>query len=112
MDIGASTGGFTEVLLHHDASKVFCVDVGHGQLHERIAASPKIVNLERTHIRELTAHQVPEKVDGVVIDVSFISLERRHWRRPPVACGRCRACCRARVAAASREGLPLSSENK
>jgi 23S rRNA (cytidine1920-2'-O)/16S rRNA (cytidine1409-2'-O)-methyltransferase len=76
IDIGASTGGFTEVLLHHGASKVYCVDVGHGQLHERIASSPKIVNLERTHIRELTVHQVPEKLDGVVIDVSFISLEK------------------------------------
>ncbi|MFY7991203.1 MAG: TlyA family RNA methyltransferase [Fluviicola sp.] len=76
IDIGASTGGFTEVLLNHGAAKVYCVDVGHGQLHERIAESPKIVNLERTHIRELTMHQVPEKVDGVVIDVSFISLEK------------------------------------
>jgi 23S rRNA (cytidine1920-2'-O)/16S rRNA (cytidine1409-2'-O)-methyltransferase len=76
IDLGASTGGFTEVLLHHGASKVYCVDVGHGQLHERVALSPKIVNLERTHVRELTTHEIPEKVDGVVIDVSFISLEK------------------------------------
>lgn len=76
IDLGASTGGFTEVLLHHGASKVYCVDVGHGQLHERIAQSAKIVNLERTHVRELTSHLIPEQVDGVVIDVSFISLEK------------------------------------
>jgi len=76
LDVGASTGGFTEVLLSKEASKVFCVDVGHDQLHERIKASEKVVNIEKTHIRSLSQEQVPDLVDGVVIDVSFISLEK------------------------------------
>jgi 23S rRNA (cytidine1920-2'-O)/16S rRNA (cytidine1409-2'-O)-methyltransferase len=76
IDLGASTGGFTEVLLNKGAKHVFCVDVGHGQLHERIRANPAITNLEKTHIRELTSAHVPEPVDGIVIDVSFISLEK------------------------------------
>jgi 23S rRNA (cytidine1920-2'-O)/16S rRNA (cytidine1409-2'-O)-methyltransferase len=76
IDLGASTGGFTEVLLHHKASQVYCVDVGHGQLHERIKNENRVVNIEKTHIRELTTHQVPVLVDGMVIDVSFISLEK------------------------------------
>jgi 23S rRNA (cytidine1920-2'-O)/16S rRNA (cytidine1409-2'-O)-methyltransferase len=76
IDLGASTGGFTEVLLKNDATAVFCVDVGHGQLHERIQADTRVVNIEKTHIRELTAHHVPAPVDGMVIDVSFISLEK------------------------------------
>lgn len=76
LDIGASTGGFTEVLLSRNASQVFCVDVGHDQLHERIKSNEKVVNIEKTHIRSLTTEQVPVLVDGVVIDVSFISLEK------------------------------------
>lgn len=76
LDIGASTGGFTEVLLSRNAAKVFCVDVGHNQLHERIKSNPKIVNIEKTHVRSLSVEQVNEQVDGVVIDVSFISLEK------------------------------------
>ena len=76
IDIGASTGGFTEVLLSKGASHVYCVDVGHGQLHERIRKNPQITNLEKTHIRELTTEHIPNQVDGTVIDVSFISLEK------------------------------------
>jgi 23S rRNA (cytidine1920-2'-O)/16S rRNA (cytidine1409-2'-O)-methyltransferase len=76
IDLGASTGGFTEVLLSKGAKHVFCVDVGHGQLHERLRTNPAITNLEKTHIRELTNTQIPEMVDGMVIDVSFISLEK------------------------------------
>ena len=76
IDLGASTGGFTEVLLSKGAKHVFCVDVGHGQLHERIRTNPSITNIEKTHIRELTAAHIPEPVDGIVIDVSFISLEK------------------------------------
>jgi 23S rRNA (cytidine1920-2'-O)/16S rRNA (cytidine1409-2'-O)-methyltransferase len=76
LDIGASTGGFTQVLLEKGASKVFCVDVGHGQLHEIIRTNPKIVNIEKTHIRELSKDKVNELVDIAVIDVSFISLEK------------------------------------
>lgn len=76
IDVGASTGGFTQVLLEKGASKVYCVDVGHGQLHEIIRSNPKIVNIEKTHIRELTKEKVTELVDLAVIDVSFISLEK------------------------------------
>ena len=76
IDLGASTGGFTEVLLNKGAAHVFCVDVGHGQLHERLRTNPAITNLEKTHIRELTNTHIPETVDGMVIDVSFISLEK------------------------------------
>ena len=76
MDIGASTGGFTEVLLHNGASKVFCVDVGKDQLHEKIKSDERIVNLEKTHVRELTSNLIKGEIDGCVIDVSFISLEK------------------------------------
>lgn len=76
MDIGASTGGFTQVLLENGASKVYCVDVGTNQLHEKIAEDPRTVNLEKTHVRELTPRLIPEKTNGCVIDVSFISLEK------------------------------------
>jgi len=76
MDIGASTGGFTEVLLSKGASKVFCVDVGTGQLHDRIASDQRVINLEKTHVRELTPKLITDACDGCVIDVSFISLEK------------------------------------
>lgn len=76
LDIGASTGGFTEVLLKNDASKVYCVDVGKDQLHQRIRSDERVINLEKTHVRELTSKLIPEAVDGCVIDVSFISLEK------------------------------------
>lgn len=76
LDIGASTGGFTEVALHHGASKVFCVDVGTKQLHSKLLSDERVVNLEKTHVRELNANLIPEKLDICVIDVSFISLEK------------------------------------
>lgn len=76
MDLGASTGGFTEVLLKNGASKVFCVDVGTKQLHERIASDERVINLDQTHVRELTPKLITELTDGCVIDVSFISLEK------------------------------------
>lgn len=76
MDIGASTGGFTEVLLQHGANKVFCVDVGKDQLHAKIKTDERVVNLEKTHVRELTIKSIPDAIDGCVIDVSFISLEK------------------------------------
>ncbi len=76
LDIGASTGGFTEVALENGASKVYCVDVGQNQLHPKIAANDKVVNLEKTHVRELNSRLIPELCDLVVIDVSFISLEK------------------------------------
>lgn len=76
MDIGASTGGFTEVLLENSLKKVYCVDVGTDQLHKRIKEDPRVVNLQKTHVRELNSRLIPEKCDLVVIDVSFISLEK------------------------------------
>lgn len=76
MDIGASTGGFTEVLLSKGARIVYAVDVGTGQLHERLKKNAQVVNLEKTHVRELNNNIIPELVDGCVIDVSFISLEK------------------------------------
>lgn len=76
LDIGASTGGFTEVLLQNGASKVFCVDVGKDQLHDKIKADERAINLEKTHVRDLTSNLIKEAIDGCVIDVSFISLEK------------------------------------
>lgn len=76
MDIGASTGGFTEILLQNDIQKVFCVDVGQKQLHARIAEDTRVVNLEKTHVRELNNSIIKEQCDLCVIDVSFISLEK------------------------------------
>lgn len=76
MDIGASTGGFTEVLLKNGASKVYCIDVGTDQLHQKLRELPEVVNLERTHVRELTTRLISDQVDGCVIDVSFISLKK------------------------------------
>jgi 23S rRNA (cytidine1920-2'-O)/16S rRNA (cytidine1409-2'-O)-methyltransferase len=76
MDIGASTGGFSEVLLDRGASKIFCVDVGKDQLHSKLKEDPRVVNLEKTHVRDLTTRSISEQIDGCVIDVSFISLEK------------------------------------
>lgn len=74
MDVGASTGGFTEVLLTNGVQKVYCIDVGHDQLHEKIKSDSRVINLEKTHVRTLSQRLIPELVDGCVIDVSFISL--------------------------------------
>jgi 23S rRNA (cytidine1920-2'-O)/16S rRNA (cytidine1409-2'-O)-methyltransferase len=74
MDLGASTGGFTEVLLENECNKVFCVDVGTGQLNDVILKNNKIVNLEKTHIKDLKTHTIGVLLDGIVIDLSFISL--------------------------------------
>lgn len=76
MDIGASTGGFTEVLLSEKANKVFCVDVGTGQLVDKIAEDSRVVNLEQTHVRDLTDQEITDPCDLCVIDVSFISLKK------------------------------------
>ncbi len=73
-DIGASTGGFTDVLLRRGAAKVYALDVGRGLLHWRLRQDPRVVVIERVNARELTAF--PEAVDLAVIDVSFISLEK------------------------------------
>lgn len=73
-DIGASTGGFTDCLLQHGAKKVFAIDVGQGQLHEKLRFSPQVVVLEKLNARYLTPAHLGEQVDGVTVDVSFISL--------------------------------------
>jgi 23S rRNA (cytidine1920-2'-O)/16S rRNA (cytidine1409-2'-O)-methyltransferase len=75
LDIGASTGGFTDVLLSRGAKVVYAVDVGRGQLAWALRNDPKVVVLERTNARDLTRGHVPEPVDIVVCDVSFIGLE-------------------------------------
>jgi 23S rRNA (cytidine1920-2'-O)/16S rRNA (cytidine1409-2'-O)-methyltransferase len=75
LDVGASTGGFTEVLLANGASLVFAVDVGRGQLHPSLHGHPKIVSMEETDIRSLENKRLPMRPDVVVIDVSFISLK-------------------------------------
>src|SRR5215471_150205 len=75
LDVGASTGGFTEVLLANGASLVFAVDVGHGQLHPSLQGHPNIVSMEETDIRTFEGKRLPARPDVVVIDVSFISLK-------------------------------------
>jgi 23S rRNA (cytidine1920-2'-O)/16S rRNA (cytidine1409-2'-O)-methyltransferase len=75
LDVGASTGGFTEVLLANGAGLVFAIDVGHGQLHPSLHGHPKIVPMEETDIREFEGKRLPMRPDVVVIDVSFISLK-------------------------------------
>lgn len=73
-DIGASTGGFTDVLLHHGATKVYAVDVGHGQLDWKLRNDPRVVVLEKTNARHLTVAEIPEPLDAIVCDASFIGL--------------------------------------
>jgi 23S rRNA (cytidine1920-2'-O)/16S rRNA (cytidine1409-2'-O)-methyltransferase len=73
LDVGASTGGFTDLLLRRGAKTVYAVDVGYGQLHYKLRSDPRVVSMERTNIRHLT--QLPEPAQLGVIDVSFISLK-------------------------------------
>jgi len=75
LDIGASTGGFTDVLLRGSAARVYAVDVGYGQLAWKLRDHPDVVVLERTNARYLTDEHIPEPVDLVVVDVSFISVK-------------------------------------
>ena len=75
MDVGASTGGFTDCMLQNGASKVYAVDVGYGQLAWKLREDPRVVCLERTNARYLTHEQIPDELDFASIDVSFISLK-------------------------------------
>ncbi len=75
MDVGASTGGFTDCMLQNGAKKVYCIDVGYGQLAWKLRTDERVVNYERTNIRNLTKDKVPDKIDFISIDVSFISLK-------------------------------------
>lgn len=74
IDCGASTGGFTDVLLQHGAEKVYAVDVGYGQLAWKLRTDPRVVNLERCNLRYIGPEQIPEPLDLAVMDVSFISV--------------------------------------
>ncbi|CAI5472734.1 unnamed protein product [Closterium sp. Yama58-4] len=74
LDAGLSTGGFTDCLLQHGAARVYGVDVGYGQVSERIRIDPRVVVMERTNLRHLAPSDLPEKVDVVTLDLSFISV--------------------------------------
>jgi len=74
LDVGASTGGFTDCLLQHNAKKVYALDVGYGQLAWSLRKDPRVVAIERTNIRHLSPSRIEEHLDGAVIDTSFISL--------------------------------------
>ncbi len=76
MDIGASTGGFTDLMLQSGAKKVYSIDVGYGQLAWKLRSDSRVINLERTNFRYLTNEQVEDKIDFASIDVSFISLKK------------------------------------
>ena len=76
LDIGASTGGFTDFMLQQGAEKVFAVDVGHGQLAQSLIADPRVVNMEGADIREVTADDLGGQADFISVDVSFISLTK------------------------------------
>lgn len=75
IDCGASTGGFTDVLLLHGAQRVYAVDVGYGQLAWKLRQDERVINLERTNLRYISGEQIPERLDAAVMDVSFISVK-------------------------------------
>jgi 23S rRNA (cytidine1920-2'-O)/16S rRNA (cytidine1409-2'-O)-methyltransferase len=75
LDIGASTGGFAELLLMRGAARVYAIDVGHSQLDPKIAKDPRVVSLEKTNARDLSAKLISQKPQAIVADVSFISLK-------------------------------------
>jgi len=74
--VGSSTGGFTDVMLQQGARRVYCIDVGYGQLAWKLRQDPNVVLLERTNIRHLENNRIPEVIDIATIDVSFISLTK------------------------------------
>ncbi|MGE4421033.1 MAG: TlyA family RNA methyltransferase [Pseudodesulfovibrio sp.] len=76
LDAGASTGGFTDCMLQYGAVRVYAVDVGYGQLHEKLRQDERVINLERTNVRHAEPDLIPEPVDVIVADVSFISLTK------------------------------------
>jgi len=93
LDVGASTGGFTDCLLQRGAARVYAVDVGYGQLDYRLRTDPRVVVMERVNVRYLAPDALPEPVDLVTVDVSFISLTKvvpallPHLERPPAGRG-------------------------
>ncbi|WP_332654261.1 TlyA family RNA methyltransferase [Brevundimonas sp.] len=76
LDVGASTGGFTEVCLERGAARVYAVDVGFGQIHPRVVVDPRVINLERTDARDLTPDLIPDPPGLIVCDASFIGLAK------------------------------------
>ncbi|OGW55061.1 MAG: hypothetical protein A2Z60_05355 [Nitrospirae bacterium RIFCSPLOWO2_02_42_7] len=76
IDIGASTGGFTDCLLQHGAKKVYAVDVGYGQLHWRLRQDPRVINIEKTHILKFDWRLIQDPIDIATVDLSFISVTR------------------------------------
>lgn len=76
MDVGASTGGFTDCVLQKGAKKVYAVDVGYGKLAWKLQKDQRVVNMERRNIRYLNKEEIPEEVDLILIDTSFISIEK------------------------------------
>ena len=76
VDVGASTGGFTDCVLQHGAARVYAVDVGHGQLAEKLRQDPRVVVMDRTNARQLTAGSFPEPIGLTLVDASFISLDK------------------------------------
>ncbi len=89
VDVGASTGGFTEVLLNYGASLVYAIDVGREQLHPSLRGNPKIISMEETDIRSLAGKRLEKRPDIVVIDVSFISSNMSCLRCCPSPRRRC-----------------------
>ena len=83
LDVGASTGGFTQVLAERGAARIYAVDVGHGQLHDNLRGRPGIVSLEGTNARDLTRASIPEPIELLVSDVSFVSVSK--VLAPPLA---------------------------
>jgi 23S rRNA (cytidine1920-2'-O)/16S rRNA (cytidine1409-2'-O)-methyltransferase len=75
MDVGASTGGFTDCMLQNGATKVYSVDVGYGQLAWKLRTDERVINLERTNFRYVTREEIPDEIDFASVDVSFISLK-------------------------------------
>ncbi len=76
IDVGASTGGFTDCVLQRGAERVYAVDVGYGQLAWKLQKDPRVVNLERRNIRYLRREEIPEEADLILVDTSFISIEK------------------------------------
>ena len=102
LDVGASTGGFTEVLLERGARRVYAVDVGSAQLHQKLKGDPRVVALENFDARALSRELVPEPVDAIVVDVSLISATK--VLGPSVSAGiqRCMTCRARQTAIRSR----------
>jgi 23S rRNA (cytidine1920-2'-O)/16S rRNA (cytidine1409-2'-O)-methyltransferase len=76
MDVGASTGGFTDCILQKGAQKVYTIDVGYGQLAWKLQRDPRVINLERRNIRYLQREEIQEEIDLILVDTSFISVEK------------------------------------